>query len=210
MADEESHPAATVSQSGTTAEQSPAPAPNPGARTGTARSARAHKPVPSGTPEGPGVKGMFKFHNDERGDQFNLRPRDDRSGAIPEDQRKISYELYEARNVLKLLQEEGAFKSDDKAKGDTTPGVKSYDEFIARLTQAAEVGCVSENVDTALALKALEPIRIAIYRRKGRHITYNYLLTLGLCGIGGIIFVLLLGGVLIQFTRLKGLDGVEL
>src|SRR5258706_9824005 len=185
MADEESHPAATVSQSGTTAEQSPAPAPNPGARTGTDRSAPGHKPLPSGKPEAPAVKGMFKFHNDERGDQFNLRPRDDRSGAIPEDQRKISYELYEARNVLKLLQEEGAFKSDDKAKGDTTPGVKSYDEFIARLTQAAEVGCVSEGVDTALALKARDELRMDIARRKGRHITNTCSLPLALCAIGG-------------------------
>ena len=63
---------------------------------------------------------------------------------------------------------------------------------------------MSENVDTALALKALEQIRIDIVRRKGRHITYNYLLTLGLCGIGGIIFGLLVVGLSIQFTSLKG------
>jgi hypothetical protein len=64
----------------------------------------------------PPVKGMFKLVDGERGDQFNLMPRDDRVGAIPEDQRKISYELYEARNILKLLQEQCAFKSDDAAK----------------------------------------------------------------------------------------------
>src|SRR5271166_1272360 len=44
------------------------------------------------------VKGLFEFEDNKKDDQFNLKPRDDRSVSIPDDQRKISIEVYEARN----------------------------------------------------------------------------------------------------------------
>jgi hypothetical protein len=127
------------------------------------------------------ARGVFEFEPGKKDDQFNLKPRDDRAGAIPEEQRKIGIEVYEARNILKLLQEQGAFKNDDTA----------YTEFISRILQAAEGGCVSANVDTTLAAAALEQIRADIVRRKGRHIIYRYLLRLGLWALagGGIAFI---------------------
>ena len=45
---------------------------------------------------------------------------------------------------------------------------EEYREFLERIYQAAEAGCVAENVQTNLALKALEQIRKDIVRRVGR------------------------------------------
>jgi hypothetical protein len=93
-------------------------------------------PLPAPAPASPVAKGAFEL--DRRDDKFNLKPSDNRSAPIPDDQRKISYEVYETRNVLKLLSEEKAFKIGDEI----------YCEFIDRLLQAAYVGCVSPYVDT--------------------------------------------------------------
>ena len=146
-------------------------------------------------PPPPCIAGVFEFVNNIKTDQFNLRPLDNRAcGPIPEDQRKISREVYEARNILKLLEEQGAFYKDHIA----------YEEFIARVVQAGEVGCVGQNVDTNLAASALEQIRADIVRRKGRHITYQYLRLLALCALGGAVI-----GALINLVAsfLPGLTG---
>jgi len=154
------------------APQAPRPTPTPPGATVPPRNATDHPPPPTAP-----VAGAFSFADEKRDDQFNLKPRDDRSAPIPEDQRKISGEVYEARNILKLLQEQRAFKKRDSA----------YHEFINRTVQAAYVGCVSPNVDTTLAAAALEQIRADIVRRKGRHIIYRYLLCLGSWAFGGIV-----------------------
>ena len=140
------------------------------------------------------VKGLFEFEDNKKDDQFNLKPRDDRSVSIPDDQRKISIEVYEVRNVLKLLQEQEIFDSNDPA----------YHEFMKRVLQAAEVGCVSPAADTTLAGAALDQIRADIVRRKGRHITYSYLLFLGLYALIGIVAA---AAIVIASKFLPGLAG---
>lgn len=129
----------------------------------------------------PTVKGFFEFEKngkgeEDKGENFNLRPREERDGLIPEDQRTVAHQVYEVTNVLRLLKSKGAFKLDDKA----------YHEFWARVMQAGTAGCTSANVDTALALEALEQIRADILRRKGRAVVYNYLLTLAFWALGGV------------------------
>jgi len=96
------------------------------------------------------------------GDDFNLRPLS--ITDIPEEQRRIQHEVYEARNILKLLREQNVFRED-----------ASYSEFISRVKQAARVGCVGQHVDTRMASDALEQIRSDIVMRKGRAIAYRYL-----------------------------------
>ncbi len=150
------------------------------ANSGATDSAVSHAPAnATGRPPPPAsgapvVKGAFELERSD--DEFNLKPRDDRSGPVPDDQRKISGEVYEIRNILKLLREQGKFKKDSEA----------YDEFIKRILQAAYVGCVSPNVDTTLATVALEQIRADVVRRKGRRIIYDYLMFLGLWVLAGI------------------------
>lgn len=119
--------------------------------------------------------GSFHFEDDIKTDAFNLKPKDVEA-AIPEDQREISHEVYEARNVLKLLQAHHGFKKDDA----------TYDEFIKRVVEAAEAGCVINNVKTRLAAGALNQIRCDIVQRKGRRILYRYLSVLGRWALGGI------------------------
>ncbi len=98
--------------------------------------------------------GTFVLEGD--GADFNLAPRPDVVEPIPEEQRKISQEVYEARNILVLLRERGVFRNDTVA----------LDEFITRVRQAATVGCVNNNVQTQLAIEALQQIRNDILRRK--------------------------------------------
>lgn len=105
----------------------------------------------------------FEYENGDMSENFNLRPRPDFTGTIPDDQRNISHDVYEARNVLKLLK-------DDKAITDAL-----FKEFIARVTQAGYAGCVASNVATGLASGALEQIRADIVRRVGTPLTYRYL-----------------------------------
>ena len=153
-------------------------------------------PAPPPSAHGP-VAGVFEFENNDKSDQFNLKPLASRPDGIPEDQRNISGEAYEARNVLKLLQEQGAFK---KAEGEI------YNEFIKRVVQAAEAGCVGPNVDTGLAANAFKQIRADIVRRKGRFIVYRYLSLLALWALGGAA----IGGVLNLATKcvlFSGLTG---
>src|SRR4051812_1170799 len=89
---------------------------------------------------GRGTAPAFQFEKNDLSDNFNLTHRDDFHGPIPEDQRKVSYDVYEARNVLKLLKEDRAF-------GKKGP----YDEFIKRVVQAARAGCVAPYAEPGLA-----------------------------------------------------------
>lgn len=58
------------------------------------------------------AEGSFEFADDNRGDSFNLKPKDVAT-PIPEDQRQLNHEVYEARNVLKLIRERGGFDGED-------------------------------------------------------------------------------------------------
>jgi hypothetical protein len=122
----------------------------------------------------PGNAPAFEFENNNESENFNLRPRPDLHSPVPEDQRKISHDVYEARNVLKLLKEEKAFG---------TPGL--YDEFMQRVIQSGKVGCVAPYVDTNLASGALEQIRADIVRRVGTPLAYRYLRSLAGWAGGG-------------------------
>jgi hypothetical protein len=130
-------------------------------------------------------------------DKFNLRPLPSFRGKIPEDQRKVSQDVYEARNVLKLLQ-------DDKAITDPL-----FDEYIARVTQAGFAGCVAKNVDTTLAGEALEQIRADIVRRVGTPLVYRYLRALALYALAGGLVGLVFAIVAANYCPgLKGYGGV--
>jgi hypothetical protein len=124
------------------------------------------------------------------GDKFNLKPKEGRPGPIPEDQRKVSHEVYAVRNTLKLLKK--LTRVDDK----------DYDEFIERVKQAARVGCDVSNVDTVLAATALDDIRGDVVRRYGRKIAFRYLLALAAWAGGGVV----LGFIVIGTSLWSGLE----
>jgi hypothetical protein len=118
----------------------------------------------------------FEYENGNMEENFNLRPRPDFKGTFPEDQRLISQDVYEARNVLKLLLEDSAIPQ------------PLFKEFIQRVTQAGFVGCVADNVYPALASAALVQIRADIIRRAGMPLVYRYLRALAVCAlVGGVI-----------------------
>ena len=123
-----------------------------------------------------GAEPAFEFEDNDRTEDFNLKPRDNRPAPIPEDQRKITHEVYEARNILKLLKQQRAYRRND-----------AYKEFIDRVVQAATVGCVARHVDTKLAAEALEQIRADVVRRNGRPIMYRYLMYLAAWALGGVV-----------------------
>src|ERR1700688_1984501 len=130
--------------------QTPAASPGGAAPAAAAATPAGHAPA-------------FEYENGVMDENFNLRPRTGFNGTIPEDQRKVSQDVYEARNVLKLLQ-------DDQAITDAL-----FKEFIARDTQAGFAGCVANNVDTTLAAEALVQIRADIVRRVGTPLGSRYL-----------------------------------
>jgi hypothetical protein len=108
-------------------------------------------------------------------DNFNLHPAI--PDPLPDDQVKISQDVYQAINVLKLLKAKGAFKNDDP----------TYKEFVTRIIQAARVGCTDADVHPAVATTALKDIRADILSRKGGYVVYRYLRTLALVGVVGIV-----------------------
>jgi hypothetical protein len=109
--------------------------------------------------------GVFEFENNDESENFNLRPRADRTAPIPDERRKVSHGIYEARNILKLLKEQGAVRKENGA----------YNEFIRRVIQAAHAGCIGPHAEPKLAEAALEQIRADVVRRKGRPLVYRYL-----------------------------------
>jgi len=156
----------------------------------------AGPPPPNKTGAVPPIPGAFALRDDPpefKGDKFDLKPREDRLGPIPEDQRKISHEVYAVRNTMKLLQKLAGMTDDD------------YNEFIERVKQAARVGCTVSNVDTVLAATALEDIRGDIMRRYGRMIAFRYLLALAAWAVGGV----LLGFIVIGTSRWIGLEALS-
>jgi len=130
------------------------------------------------------------------GDKFNLKPREDRLGPIPEDQRKISHEVYAVRNTVKFLYER---------KKRLAIAEKDYTEFIERVKQAARVGCTGSNVDTVLAATALDDIRGDVVRRYGRMIAFHYLLALAAWAAGGVG----LGFIVIGTSLWNGLEALS-
>jgi hypothetical protein len=130
----------------------------------------------------------FEIENNNTKENFNLRPRTGFKGPIPEDQSKISQDVYEARNVLKLLKE-------DKAINDPR-----FDEFIQRITQAGFVGCVADNVYPALASIALDQIRADIVRRAGTPLVYRYLKALAWCALAGGVLGLVIAFIGTSYT----------
>lgn len=136
------------------------------------------------------------FHLDDEGDfagdNFNLKPRENRPGPIPEDQRKVSHEVYAVRNTLKFLYEKTKL---------ATIAEKDYTEFIDRVKQAALVGCDSSNVDPVLAAAALNDIRGDVVRRYGRKIAFQYLLRLAAWAAVGVV----LGFMVIGISQCSGL-----
>jgi hypothetical protein len=119
----------------------------------------------------------FEFENNDVTENFNLRPRPDLRIPVPEAQRKIGHDVYEARNILKLLKQ-------DKALG----AHGAYDEFMQRVVQAGRAGCVAPHVDTGLASEALAQIRADIVRRVGTPLAFRYLCALAGWAIVGIAF----------------------
>jgi hypothetical protein len=149
-------------------------------------------PPPINTGAVPAIRGAFVLDETGKcaGDNFDLKPREDRLGPIPEDQRKVSHEVYAVRNTLKLLKK--LTRVDDK----------DYDEFIERVKQAARVGCDVSNVDTVLAATALDDIRGDVVRRYGRKIAFRYLLALAAWAGGGVV----LGFIVIGTSLWSGLE----
>jgi len=142
--------------------------------------------------------GTFVLEGD--GADFNLAPRPDVVEPIPEEQRKISQEVYEARNILVLLRERGVFRNDTVA----------LDEFITRVRQAATVGCVNNNVQTQLAIEALQQIRNDILRRKWLTIVSRYLIVFAGWCLLGLAFGVVLNWAASHFAWLVGLTGFGL
>jgi len=140
------------------------------------------------------TKPAFEFENNDQTENFNLRLRADLQSPIPDAQRKISHDVYEARNVLKLLKEQKAFG---------TPEI--YDEFLQRVRQAGEAGCVAPYVDTSLASGALEQIRADFVRRVGTPLVYRYLLFLAGWALGGAV----LGLIIVTIGYYRALPAIE-
>jgi hypothetical protein len=126
----------------------------------------------------------FEYENGIMTENFNLRPRTGFKGTIPDDQLKITQDVYEARNVLKLLIDDKAIKK------------PLFEEFIQRVTQAGFVGCVADNAYPVVASDALEQIRADIVRRAGTPLVYRYLGWLAFWAVlgGGIGFVMASNG----------------
>lgn len=97
------------------------------------------------------------------GDEFDLRPREHRTEPVPEEQQRVSVQVYDTRNILKLLMETNRLEQ------------KAYSEFISRVTAAARAGCAADVVDPGLAMVALGQIREDILRRFGGRVVYRYL-----------------------------------
>jgi hypothetical protein len=145
-----------------------------GDRTGGSSSGAA--PPAGGSQPTPGAYELAKGL--EPGEEFNLRLTEDHAHPVPADQAKLSKDVYETRNILKLLRSEGRLGTKTESDG-------TYDKFIIRVKEAARAGCIGKNVETTLAADALTQIRADILRRIGRPLAFRYLCFLGLWGLGG-------------------------
>lgn len=122
---------------------------------------------------------MFKDATPEEVFNLGLKPR--HPHPVPADQAKLAKDVYETKNILKLLHSEGRF-------GTTPEQQSAYAEFIHRVKEAAAAGCVGEDdeiVETALAADALAQILADILRRIGRPLAFRYLGFLALWALAG-------------------------
>ena len=148
----------------------------------------APTPTPTPTPAGDGgVAGAFEIVSDLQDEEFDLRPAPNHRHPIPTDQVKLSQQVYETKNILKLLQENDWF-------GPSPPTGGAYREFINRVKETAKVGCIGAAVETDLAIDAIEQIRADILRRVGRRLAFRYLAYLALWGLGGALIGLVVAG----------------
>ena len=146
------------------------------------------------------VTGAFEIrthdtHRNEVKDkiEFNIKPKEEFPGPIPEEQREINYGVYGTWGVLKLLREQGVFKDEDN----------SFTEFRGRLLQVAEVGLAAKHVRTHLAAKALDQIREEISLRKGITIKLKYLSRLAGWALLGVA-----AGASLVYIAAKGIPGL--
>jgi hypothetical protein len=139
---------------------------------------------PTPTPTGNGaVQGAFEIQ-DLPDEEFDLRPAPHHRHPIPADQVMLSQDVYETKNILKLLQENNWFGESPQQGG-------AYREFINRVKEAAKVGCIGDDVETELATKAISQIRADILRRVGRRLAFRYLGFLAAWASGGAVIGLL-------------------
>jgi hypothetical protein len=135
------------------------------------------------TSTGNAVRGAFEIQELQH-EEFDLRPRLGHQHPIPVDQVKLSQDVYETKNILKLLQENKWF-------GKTPQQGTAYREFISRVKEAARVGCTAEDIETAVGTEAIAQIRADILRRVGRPLAFRYLRFLALWALGGAVIGLL-------------------
>ncbi len=136
------------------------------------------------TSTGSTVQGAFEIQELQH-EEFDLRPRPGHQHPIPADQVKLSQEVYETKNILKLLQENEWF-------GKPPQQGTAYREFINRIKEAARVGCTADDIETAVGTEAIAQIRADILRRVGRPLAFRYLRFLALWALGGAVIGLLM------------------
>lgn len=129
------------------------------------------------SPSEPG-RGAFRVYEIDC-QEFNIEPRDDFAGPIPEEQREIAHGIYEAWAVLKALKDQKVFSGDEK----------TFSAFRRQLLEAARAGLEVQHARTRLAARALEQIRDEIALRKGVIIKLNYLGRLAFWGLIGILAI---------------------
>jgi hypothetical protein len=131
------------------------------------------------------VQGAFEML-DLADEEFDLRPTQHHRHPIPADQVKLSQEIYETKNILKLLQENNFFGKPPKQS-------IAYREFINRVKEAAKIGCIGDEVETSLGADAITQIRADILRRVGRWMAFRYLGFLAAWALGGAVIGLAVG-----------------
>jgi hypothetical protein len=139
---------------------------------------RPTTPTPAQTGNGT-VQGAFKIEV-RQDEEFDLHPAPHHRHPIPADQMKLSHEVYETKNILKLLKENNRFEKPPNQGA-------AYREFINRVKEAAKVGCTGDDVETALGTEAIAQIRADILRRVGRRLAYRYLGFLAAWALGGAV-----------------------
>ena len=144
------------------------PAGGAGGGAGSSSSGGGPQPQPGVTP------GAYEWKEPvAEGEEFNLGLKEGHAHPVPADQAKLSKDVYETKNILKLLHSEGRLVT------------KPYAEFITRVKEAASAGCIGPAVETALAADALTQIRADVLRRVGRPLAFRYLGFLALWGLAG-------------------------
>src|SRR5271169_5065289 len=87
-------------------------------------------PPPLPTADGR-VVGAFQI-DDRPDEEFDLHPAPNHPHPLPTDQVKLSREIYETKNVLKLLQENKRFGAQRRA----------YHELLSRVKEVANAGLI--------------------------------------------------------------------